>query len=919
MKSSSGELLNITYCEKRQQEEQKEVDDHYHDPEPKEQLTKEAQLEPEQDREPEFSSGSEEVVIANIDNQVPIKSYEEVVPTVDTHTEEGNGEEAEETATEDKRSEQSPFTYDTFFPDETCVQNYLEHNVKTYHPFDNSCPEPVVEPDLEYTLPRFLTIAEDDVRQSLNVCHEDPQPKPQLECQSQSPPSKIVQRPLENYDDRSISRSMSEENLSQQCDEGNLLKWNSVPNLEVINQPTETEEEVSFWKSHPYLNVDPNKKFPMPKLKPLIPKQSASPECHISGTGQKITQYTEFQMSSDYRDTIPTHNLGFVEKQILEEVSQKEMDDVTRLRTLSYIFPQEQPTDTSEFNSRRTYDCFDDMTHYDLSECQRQKGNQPPKNVSKSKSNLCFLPVLKPLRPDAREEPRRKVKSSGRSHKERGTKVKMESRKAREKSKVDMSIKPTIKPTNVEDILKRLINFGKDYQKYLSELPTEKETVPARESNVFKNVYAIPVKESPRLQYCKQFEDSMESPRVSTTPMVGGVSSPINEAQLTNGDGGLNGPCKEYNGIGDELPFNVIKTGKSSHVEATSITKCNSEEFMGVEEDIISKTLPGIGDSRRLTNGNLNGMVEDIKINESVEKTTKSHATHVQTSENNTDIRTNPQTSNGIPLIEEKEPSLEEQSEKVSLKVNQEQKELTVSELPESSDTGRDNKFEERTLLSITNGKEASNSETENIVPTYASVVKAGETAFQSNSVKLGSHQRKWNKPRKRSKRSSPPEEKTEPSEPSEPRIRVSTQRQQSPVEKEPVAKPSNIFTLLPKDIPDKTTTKNNLIPRPPPRARSARINRPVNKPSEVNQKSKSAASTDASAIDKVSGNPIIVTITYLSIMFQNMSYTISAISFFLGTTVAATCLPFIPIPHSLEFDILIKYFFLMHVKTLHV
>lgn len=375
--SSEGELLNITFADfVRESEPQETIQEDQPLPEPEK---------PQEDLEPPE-------------------------PVIEDHQEHQEHHEPE-TVIEDRQ-----FDFHHFVPDETVISAYLEHNVQEYQPFDSNPSEQAFEP-----LPRFLTIPEDDSRQSQ---------KPYEPESSWFQPQDVWVEPHHVHD-----RAPSP--VPQTWHEPPAItKSQSMSNLVVDATNASSFQNLTPWKSQPDVAANPveiPKK--LPGLKPLLPKIKSP----VKSLGSpKYTEFTEVNMNLDYSDPFapPVDNVGFVERAIISMGKKLEL-------------PQQPTPPLQTYTQPFVFQSIPEMNQYvDLSECKRQAGNvEDSQPISGLKT---FTPKISPRR------------------------MKRSTRRSSEKWKPPET---TSSMYDVDDIIKRLSEFSIGYTP-----PKAPETIPVEQT-----------------------------------------------------------------------------------------------------------------------------------------------------------------------------------------------------------------------------------------------------------------------------------------------------------------------------------------------------------------------------------------------------------------------------------------------------
>lgn len=416
------------------------------------------------------------------------------------------------------------FDFSSFFPDESCISNYLEENVKTYQPFGNSYskskndanliensqsifPESIdiynnnnnIHKDKEMgkeeipKLPRFLTMPENDQRQCGNTSNSFLQSEPDLCCSGNE---MILSCSPENKADKFLSKSKACEavhssiekiessNLEHISPSFELPKSKSLTHLSVNADCDETREpKFSFWKSQPNINDEFTRKYSMPKLKPILPKGNLLCKS-VPSRIPKVTHTTEFLMSSDYKEPVdmPKDNTDHVLSHMMKLGYQKQFWSES-LKNRSKFGPlplaelvrteNKKKIHASSTKLIKPYFSEIDFDSYDIKYCKRQMGNKPKEkdNIVRKKSVL-MLPALKPLLPakkggtkefsqlkenvESRIRRNAIVTTTGNSfsnNRQQELKETTPTKKAQHNKKAD----------EVNEILKRLINYSKNY------------------------------------------------------------------------------------------------------------------------------------------------------------------------------------------------------------------------------------------------------------------------------------------------------------------------------------------------------------------------------------------------------------------------------------------------------------------------
>ncbi|EEB16143.1 hypothetical protein Phum_PHUM407280 [Pediculus humanus corporis] len=307
-----------------------------------------------------------------------------------------NLENVSSNAWENENYEKSPFDYDTFYPDIICINNYLEQNILKYKPFDfcyrngkyyyisnnnnnkyNLINYNYLDDSDEFErkmLPRFLTIPENDKRQSGNrgFFYKFWQTFGKRE-KNKFPPGDDTQWKPENYYYYSFLNDNNKKYL--------LHKSKSLSHLSV----GEYSNFISENQSSSFDVSDDNKKYSMPKLKPLLPRRDSfqsNPSVH-----PKVTHYTEFLISSEYKDpeNLPKDNVGFVENHILKQRelkrSKSDADILNKFGPLPYGSTTERERKPVAAPAvvvvRKKELQKHDLQIYDIKNCMRQMGNKP--------------------------------------------------------------------------------------------------------------------------------------------------------------------------------------------------------------------------------------------------------------------------------------------------------------------------------------------------------------------------------------------------------------------------------------------------------------------------------------------------------------------------------------------------------------
>lgn len=500
----------------------------------------------------------------------------------ESHAKENIGREKEidQNPKESEAQPKHPFDHDNFFPDDACVNNYLEQNILNYQPFDcyfnkksqNNAvvagrvinATPIANPgsnnnatgengnkDCQH-LPRFLTIPEDDKRQSGNGANIfsaiNPHSKelPAAAAQRESRQSCESQRnsfkdKLSHPKNNSNSKQIAGNDGSIKRAAGNFIseipKSKSMTHLVFDAKSVKPFQSSNpTWTSQPNVTVDSNKKYLMPKLKPLLPKQNTIYKS-VPSFFPKVTFYTEFLMSSEYKDPIdlPKDEVGFVESQILKAGQLRRTKSDANVRNkfgpLPYTFfaEKEKFGDPIEKKPLRH---LNDAGIFDLKNCKRQMGNKP-----KGQENSSTLPILKSS--EGKEKEKRIIR--GKKTKKEGTRD-----KSRYSANSDKAIRCE-KTNNVDEILKRLFDYSKDYLHYFGDVAgtlkkrEKKDSSPGngKKSSPDKNVKSGRQRNE-AAETSKKSQNLETEERVKLLPQVGTLTptSANRYTKISKGDSG---------------------------------------------------------------------------------------------------------------------------------------------------------------------------------------------------------------------------------------------------------------------------------------------------------------------------------------------------------------------------------------------
>ncbi|KAK6617983.1 hypothetical protein RUM44_002425 [Polyplax serrata] len=414
---------------------------------------------------------------------------------------------------EKKEVPKNAFDYNTFFPDDACVSHYLQQNVLQYQPFEDQNTnfnnsnirtnetrnDVILSPNKSYdegtsSLPRFLTIPENDQRQMGN-CTDDTDIPQSVEhgstimknlteekftqCAYNDIPHSSEHTQVNNIckSESTLieSTSKSQEQLdgcvAPRNDSNGFPRSRSLTHLvfDALSIGTSALPCTTTWKNH-FSNLgDPNRRYSMPKLRPLLPKQKSFHKS-MSSLNPKVTLWTELHMSSDYKipEYLPSDNKGFVESHIIEKCelrrSQSDANIPRKFGPLPHAFTNEISVDSRTVTSKSEVRYSSYSPHFDMKSCKRQMGNRPKSvgDLSGRKESVSSTANQK-----SNFTTKRKWKKLPGSDRE---KRKVLGRDGEDQNSIPLTKVDTVRKTdNLNEILKRLINYSKDYLHYFGE------------------------------------------------------------------------------------------------------------------------------------------------------------------------------------------------------------------------------------------------------------------------------------------------------------------------------------------------------------------------------------------------------------------------------------------------------------------